>query len=86
MGVAGKREIENDPSTFGLSNWGDGGSTHRVGDHCHGSKAGGGKSRVLFYGYFCWTAKWRCRVGKRMEGARRKGQVLAVNIRVTSNS
>ena len=51
MGVAGKREIENDPPTFGLNNWGDGGSTHHAGDHCPGSKTGGRKSRVLFWSW-----------------------------------
>lgn len=51
MGVSGKTEIENDPSTFGLNSWGDGGSTHRVGDRCRGSKTGGRKSRVLFWSW-----------------------------------
>lgn len=43
------------------------------------------KSSVLLLILRCWTTKWRCQVGRGIEGAHRKGQVLVVNIRVISN-
>lgn len=62
--------------------------TPSLGCHCQRINVQEGtkiKSSVLLLILRCWTTKWRCQVGRGIEGAHRKGQVLVVNIRVISN-